>query len=181
MPNKPGYFEKYYAENKGKVNAKRKIKYYADSGYRARVLKASQEYRDEHRDVDRVRMPRFQTPTVAEAGDGGDIVLFSVGAAAAYLDRSIQAMNHWERAGILPHTPYRDERGFRFYTMEMMAAVCQIVGNKRRLFPVDPDMHDRILKAWRDGGVPVKAQSMKTALASTVTGGKKNSRRPQAK
>lgn len=176
MPNKPGYFEKYYKENKGKINAARKKKYETDPAYRDRVLKASQEYRETHRSDDRVRMPRYQNPIVEKAGDGGDVVLFSVGAMAVYLDRSVQAINHWERAGILPPTPYRDERGFRYYTTDMMSAVLDSVGNKRRLFPVDPQMRENVLKAWKEFGVPVKSQSMKAALASTVTTSRKTSR-----
>jgi len=181
MPNKPGYFEKYYEENKGKISSNRKRKYEADPEYRSRVMAASRDYREAHRSEDRIRMPRYQKPVIEKAGDGSDVVLFSVGAMAAYLDRSVQAINHWERAGVLPPTPYRDERGFRFYTTDMMAAVRDAVGNKRRLFPVDPQMRENVLRVWKECGVPVKAQSMKAALANTVAVQQRRSSRAAAK
>jgi len=170
MPNRPGYFDEYYANNKEKVNSERRRKYAGDPEYRARVLKASRDYRKRQRDdEDRVRLPRYQTPTTREAGDGGKVQLFSVGAFAAYLGRSVQAINHWEKSEILPPTPYRDERGFRYYTQDMMETVSRAVGTKRRLFPVEENMRADILRNWRELGVPVKAQSMAAALASTIT------------
>jgi hypothetical protein len=177
VPNKPGYFDKYYKEKKGEISLARKEKYNTDPEHRDKILQASRDYRELHRE-DLVRLPRFQKPLVLEAGDGGSVILFSVGAMASYLNRSVQAMNHWERAGILPPTPYKDERGFRYYTNEMMAAVRDVVGNKRRLFPVEPTMRESILKGWREHGVPVKAQSMRSALSATVTKGKRHSTAP---
>lgn len=170
MPNRPGYFEEYYGKNKDKVNAERRRKYQADSGYRERVLRASRDYRKRQRDdEDRVRLPRYQTPIAKEAGDGGTLQLFSVGAFAAYLGRSVQAINHWEKADVLPPTPYRDERGFRYYTREMMEIVREAVGSKRRLFPVDEHMRRDIQHQWAALGVPVKAKDMGQALDQTST------------
>lgn len=170
MPNRPGYFEEYYRENKDKVNAERRRKYQADPGYRERVLRASRDYRKRQRDdEDRVRLPRYQTPVSRETGDGGLLQLFSVGAFAAFLGRSVQAINHWEKAAVLPPTPYRDERGFRYYTHEMMEVVREAVGSKRRLFPVDENMRRDIQRRWKDLGVPVEAEDMEHALAGTAT------------
>lgn len=170
MTNRPGYFDEYYAKNKEKVNAERRRKYKENPEYRDRVLKASRDYRKRQRDdEDRVRLPRYQTPVVKDTGDGGAVQLFSVGAFASYLGRSVQAINHWEKSEILPPTPYRDGRGFRYYTRDMMEVVRQAVGTKRRLFPVDENMRTDILRLWKDLGVPVKAQSMEAALASTDT------------
>jgi hypothetical protein len=170
MPNRPGYFEEYYKKNKDSVNAERRRKYHEDPSYRERVLKASRKYRKSQRDdEDRVRLPRYQTPLSKEAGDGGSLQLFSVGAFAVYLGRSVQAITHWEKSGILPPTPYRDDRGFRYYTREMMDVVRSAVGTRRRLFPVDENMRSDILKKWRELGVPVNAKSMTSALSRTST------------
>lgn len=174
MPNKPGYFAEYYEGNKNDINEKRRRKYADDPEYRDRVLKASRDYRDRQRKEPRVRMPRFQKPTTHRAGDGSEVQLFSVGAFAAYLSRSVQAINHWEKSGILPKTPYRNGRGFRCYTKAMMEIVRDQVGGKRRLFPVDPDMHEKIKAAWESQGVPVdceaagKKRQMEKALAETT-------------
>lgn len=175
MPNKPGYFEQYYDENRDSINEKRRKKYQEDPEYRDRVLKASRDYRERQRREPRVRMPRFQKPITYTAGDGSEVQLFSVGAFAAFLARSVQAINHWEKSGILPRTPYRNSRGFRCYTRSMMEIVRQQVGGKRRLFPVDPNMYANIMAAWEAQGVPVDCQvddpkkQMETALGLTTT------------
>ncbi len=174
MPNKPGYFEAYYDENRDDINEKRRQKYANDPEYRDRVLKASRDYRKRQRREPRVRMPRFQKPSTHQTGDGGEVQLFSVGAFAAYLNRSVQAINHWERSGILPKTPYRNSRGFRCYTRDMMEIVRGQVGGKRRLFPVDPNMHDNIKAVWKSQGVPVDCEAadpqaqMEAALVQTT-------------
>jgi hypothetical protein len=175
VPNKPGYFERYYSEKHGEINEKRRKKYQNDSEYRDRVLKASRDYRERQRAEPRVRMPRFHKSMVGEIGGGGQIHLWSVGAFAAYLSRSVQSINHWEKTGILPKTPYRDVRGFRFYTPAMMNVVRDQVGTKRRLFPVDPQMYANIMAAWEAQGVPVDCEAqdprkqMKKALAATTS------------
>jgi len=170
MANRPGYFEEYYKLNKDSVNAERRRKYHKDPSYRERVLKASCKYRESQRDNEgRIRLPRYQTPLEAEAGDGGALQLFSVGAFAVYLGRSVQAITHWERAGLLPPTPYKDERGFRYYTQGQMEVVRSAVGSRRRLFPASENMCADILKRWKGLGVPVNAKSMASALSRTIT------------
>lgn len=156
-PTKSGYFEAYYEENKDRINNERRRRYHMDPEYRTRVLDDSRRYRDNKRGPTsrRVRMPRYHVPMVKETGDGGEIRLFSVGAFAVSLGRSVQAINNWERAGILPQTPYRDRRGFRYYTTDMMAAARHVAGEKRRLFPADPSMHDSIRREWTAQGVPL--------------------------
>jgi hypothetical protein len=88
--------------------------------------------------------------------NGVEVALYSIGAFAAYINRSVQSINHWESNGLLPRTPYRvGERGFRYYSAEMMEVVRRIVGNKRRLFPVDLAMGVEIREMWEALGVPV--------------------------
>jgi hypothetical protein len=172
MANPPGYFEKYYEENKVSINDKRKERYHNDPDYRDRVLKASQDYRDKKREEQgpRCRVPRYQIPLIRKVR-GGKIQLFSVGFFALHLGRSVQSINHWEKSKphpILPVTPYRDKRGFRYYTMGMMDVVKRVIGEKRRLFPVDEEMYQEIRSSWRGLGVPVNRKSLEPALAATV-------------
>lgn len=173
MANKPGYFSKYYEENKAEINEKRRQRYEEDPEYKQRVLKSSREYRRRKRERDggerKVRAPRFAKPLVVKTGDGGTIELYSVGFVARLLRRNVQTINHWEKAGVLPPTPYRDERGFRFYTIAMIGAIRDAVSHKRRLFPVDDSIRKAIESAWREQGVPTKAGSMKSAVKRTVT------------
>lgn len=173
MANKPGYFSKYYEENKEDINERRRKRYDEDPEYKERVLRSSRDYRkrkrEEHGGDRRARTPRYARPTEVETGDGGTIELYSVGFAARLLKRNVQTINHWEAAGVLPSTPYRDERGFRFYTIGMIKAIKDAIGQKRRLFPVDDAIKKNIEEAWREQGVPLKATTMKGALKRTVT------------
>lgn len=166
------YFQQYYKKNRGKINASRKERYHTDPEYRDRVLSASRKYRDKNRVSPRVRIPRHQTPLEVELPSGETIKLYSVGAFAVFLGRSVQSINHWEREkdgrkGVLPKTPYRDERGFRFYTEAMMRVVKEAIGGKRRLFPVD-HLRGKIEAEWERLGVPLGAKDLTDALARTV-------------
>lgn len=81
--------------------------------------------------------------------------LYTVGALATLLDRSVQSLNHWERDGLIPFTPYRDGRQFRFYTLPMMQAVEEALGGRNKVFKVDPEMSAKIVKRWKALGVPM--------------------------
>lgn len=169
MPNKPGYFKGYYEENKEEILQGRKKRYAEDPAYREKVLKSSQEYRDAQRQEPRVKMPRYQKPLTGSATDGTEVQLFSVGALAVFLGRSVQAINHWEKHALIPRTPYRDDRGFRYFTPAMMEAIKEEVGTKKRLFPIDPEMQAKIKAKWESLGVPLgyKGHDPMEAIALT--------------
>lgn len=160
------YFQGYYEENRDGINRKRKRRYHSDPEYKESVLNSSQRYRDKHRTAPKIRLPRYSLPSVEKAGDGSEIKLFSVGAFATFLNRSVQAITHWEKGGVLPQTPYRDSRGHRFYTKEMMVVVRDVVGERRRLYPVE-GINEKIRHGWVDLGVPMGAKTMEAALAKT--------------
>lgn len=155
MANRPGYFQGYYQENKDTILKARRDRYASDPEYREKVLKSSREYRRNQRREPRVKTRRYQKPIIKTSADGTEVQLCSVGALAIRLQRSVQAINHWQKKELIPDTPYRDGRGFRFYTPAMMDAISVEVGSKRRLFPVDPDMRERIRQQWAALGVPV--------------------------
>jgi hypothetical protein len=168
MGNKPGYYEEWYEKNKDELAARRKERYESDPEYRQRVLGASAAYRERQRSISRVRVPRHQKPRLFRLGDQM-VPLFSIGAFAGYVNRAIQSINHWEKNGLLPRTPYRvGKRGFRYYSAGMMEVVRQVVGNKKRLFPVDAKMYSRILEGWQVIGVPVGCDDgIEAAMAKT--------------
>lgn len=165
------YYAEWYQANKGRISKKRKRAYSEDPEYREKVLSQSAEHRERQRSAPRVKVPRHQVPKRYKTGDGGEIVLYSIGFFAMFITRSVQSINEWERNGILPRTPYvQGTRRFRFYTQAMMEAVKEHVGTKRRLYPVDPEMHDKIVAAWEASGVPVGCEDgFKTALEQTKT------------
>lgn len=169
MANRPGYFKGYYAENKDDILNARKKRYKDDPAYRDKVLQSSREYRKNQRSEPRVKTRRYQKPIAGTSADGTEVQLCSVGALAIMLQRSVQAINHWQKRGLLPDTPYRDERGFRFYTPVMMEAIRDEVGTKRRLFPVDHEMANKIRQKWEESGAPVDYQGQDIQEAIRLT------------
>jgi hypothetical protein len=170
VANRPGYFQGYYSENKEQILKARRERYASDPEYREKVLKSSREYRKNQRRTPRVKTRRYQKPIVGTSADGTEVQLCSVGALAIRLQRSVQAINHWQKKELIPETPYQDGRGFRFYTPAMMDAIATEVGAKRRLFPVDPDMRERIRQKWASCGVPVSytGESIDEAIRLTT-------------
>jgi len=176
MPNKEGYFKEYYGENRGEISERRRERYANDPEYRGKVLQRSREYREEQRSQGRVRLPKYAHGRKFETGNGGSIELFTIGAFARAIGRSVQCVNHWERQGIMPKTPYRllqgsdgRERWFRFYTREQANVVLEIIGEKGRLDPpIDiAAMNKAIMEGWRAAGVPVDCENLEDALKST--------------
>lgn len=165
------YYAEWYQANKDRISKKRKRAYQEDPEYREKVLSQSAEHRERQRSAPRVKVPRHQVPKRYKTGDGGEVVLYSIGFFAMFITRSVQSINEWERNGILPRTPYvQGTRRFRFYTQAMMEAVKEHVGTKRRLYPVDPEMYDKIVAAWEESGVPVGCEDgFEAALEQTKT------------
>lgn len=163
------YYADWYQQNRDRISEKRKAAYQEDSEYRAKVLSQSAEHRKKKRKAPRVKIPRHQVPRRYRTGDGGEVVLFSIGFFALFIGRSVQSINEWEKAGILPKTPYiQGTRKFRFYSQAMMAAVQDMIDSKLRLYPVDPQMYEKIQEAWRSSGVPVDCEGgMQEALQHT--------------
>jgi len=163
------YYADWYQQNRDRISKKRKRSYSDDPDYREKVLSQSAEHRERQRSAPRVKVPRHQVPKRYKTGDGGEVVLYSIGFFAMFISRSVQSINEWERNGILPKTPYiQGTRRFRFYTQAMMEEVKEHVGTKRRLYPVDPEMYDKIVAAWEKSGVPVGCEDgMKVALEKT--------------
>lgn len=172
------YYAEWYQANKDRISDKRKRAYQEDGSYREKVLSQSAEHRERQRAVPRVKVPRHQVPKRYKTGDGGEVVLYSIGFFALFIGRSIQSINEWEKddpdggkPAILPRTPYvQGTRRFRYYTQAMMEAVKEHVGTKRRLYPVDPEMYQKIVAAWEESGVPVGCEDgLKEALKKTRT------------
>lgn len=161
------YYKKYYKENRDDINAKRKARYHEDDEYRERVLSASQRYREANRmDSPRIKIPRYAQPLVKLKPSGERVKLFSVGAFARALKRSVQSISHWEAKGILPPTPYRDSRGHRYYTYGMIAVVREVIGDRSRVLQ-SYGFLDKIQARWEELGVPMDAETMEEAVSRT--------------
>jgi len=151
------YYQRYYDANKNKLNDARRRRYERDSAYRQKVLEWSQNYREKKRDEREPaepRAPRFETPLEGKLRGNASIKLYSVGYVSKALGRSIQSLTHWERKGIIPPTPFKDARGFRYYTEPMIESIKSATCARRRQFPVDPRVMKRILQEWKAQGIP---------------------------
>ena len=165
MPEEKDYYETYYGENADKIAKKRKEKYEEDPEYREKVLDRSRNYRENQRQSrPKARIPKHAKSKKYEIGDGSTIELFSVGSFALGVGRSVQCINHWEREGILPKTPYLQKQGsdenprfFRFFTRGMAAAVRAVIGDKGRLDPpiIPKKIRSKIKARWKKQGIPV--------------------------
>lgn len=171
MADRTIYYKQWYEQHREEISKKRKRIYEEDEDYRKKVLSDSAKYREKMREIPRIRVARHHIPREYPTGDGGKIVLFSIGVMAIYIQRSVQSIGQWERNGVIPQTPYRSGmRGFRFYTAEMMDAIKSIIGNKRRLYPVDDEMTNLIRQKWIDAGVPVDCEGgLEEAVRQTKT------------
>lgn len=163
------YYSDWYQANKKRISEKRKAAYKSQPGYKEKVLGQSAQHRERQRSANpRVKIPRHQVPKKYKTGDGGEVVLYSIGFFSMFISRSVQSINEWEKSGILPKTPYiQGSRKFRFYTQAMMDAVREMVGTKRRLYPVDPQMFEKLTAEWVAAGVPVNCEEFDSALRQT--------------
>lgn len=151
------YYRNWYAENADSRNTRRRNKYASDPTHREKVLECSRDSRRRSRN-DSMKVKRFQTPRSFDV-NGSVVNMYSVGALAQMIGRSVQSITNWEKSGTIPVTPYRDnQRGFRYYTSDMIKILHEEVGKSRRLYPVDPEMCKRITDRWKTSGVPMDGQ-----------------------
>jgi DNA-binding transcriptional MerR regulator len=145
----PGFsYAAWYEANKAAFNADRKIRYKTDPSYRARVLAWNRESRRKNRDAKAkeraaevkaakvsLNSRRFKTVKMTIDTDGTPVEMdvYSIGALALYLNRSIQVLRLWEAEGVIPVTPYRNEKGDRFYTRAQLQEIHTVLTKNGRL------------------------------------------------
>ncbi len=145
----PGFsYSAWYEANKATFNEDRKNRYKTDPTYRAKVLawnresrKKTREEKAKERDAEtkaaKVSLNRRRYKTVRMKievnGKQVEAEVFSIGALAMYLNRSIQVLRLWEAEGIIPETPHRNEKGDRFYTRQQLQDIEKVLTKKGRL------------------------------------------------
>ncbi len=136
------YFRGWYAKNGDTLNKSRRDRYTTDPEYREAVLKRNREARQKKREASnkeraqerkatrmRVGSRGWKTTEVAVEQDGktATATLFTIGALARSLGRSVQAVRLWEREGLLPETELRNKKGDRLYTGDMIATIRDVM------------------------------------------------------
>lgn len=142
------YFSGWYAKNGEKLNEGRRNRYETDQTYRDAVLKRNRDARQKRKvEVDkekaqerkatkvRVGSRGWKTVEVDMEHDGetSSATLFTIGALARTLGRSVQAIRLWEKRKELPVTPIRNAKGDRLYTLEMVDQIREIMAAKGKV------------------------------------------------
>lgn len=149
MPEQEGFdFNEWYAENGKTLNKSRRNRYHSDPAYKARVLmqnKASREKRRQSQAVQKAaerKARKFKAKAepwktvevvVKKKGKEVSITVFTIGALAAALGCSVQAVRLWERQGVIPKTPLRSGKGDRLYTVEQMEMMQELLKKQGKL------------------------------------------------
>jgi hypothetical protein len=112
----PKTFSDWYEENRDSHNESRRNRYRDDPEYREKVLarnrEARRKRRDEKLDLNRVRGARVFRVRATEEGEA----LFSIGALAAAVGRTVQTVRKWEKSGEIASTPHMGSKRQRLYT-----------------------------------------------------------------
>lgn len=154
MPTPPpdpdeAYFKGWYAQHGETLNQSRRDRYKTDSDYRDAVLLRNREAREkrrtetakergQQRKASRLRVGSRSWKTVeAEVTDkNGDVAtatLFTISALARSIGRSVQAVRLWEGKGLLPEPPFRNKKGDRLYTADMVEVIRKVMGAQGKL------------------------------------------------
>lgn len=161
------YFQKWYEINRDDLNSRRRERYKNDPEYRERVQRGNrvtrekrkreitEEVREEREAVKMLSTGSWRTVEVEV--DGVRTRLFTVGAMAKALGKSISTLRVWEQNGFIPKTPYRSSRGDRLYTLEMVESTQAALQEAGRL--EIPGMRKKAPRSFVDHDVVFKGQT----------------------
>lgn len=143
------YFKDWYKKNGETLNTGRRDRYKTDPDYRAAVLRRNRDARvkrraeavqerTQQRAATRLRVGSRSWKTVEQeipdaAGGTATGTLFTIGALARSIGRSVQAVRLWERQGHLPETPLRNKKGDRLYSADMVETIRQVMEAQGKL------------------------------------------------
>jgi hypothetical protein len=88
--------------------------------------------------------------------NGVEYTVFRVGDLANAVGKASQTVSYWHRNDVLPEPPFRNERGDRFYTSEMIAAVAAAVEKRGPNGVMDSQVfRQEVVDAWTALGFAV--------------------------
>lgn len=161
-------FKAWYDSNSQSFNKDRRKRYDTDPEYRARVLETNRLSRQRRREAAKleraaesaaikVKMPHKPWKEVEVPTKGGEETtkLYSIGALARALNRSVQVIRLWEKKGVIPETPLRNDKGDRLYTPEDVSRIHELLKAQNRLDDKPRPQHKTLLAKIRlsDGSV----------------------------
>lgn len=141
-------FEKYWRENKEKINKERRDKYHANPEHRTELReKAKRNYEKTRRRM----VPIDRRTVVSEDGKR----YWSIGRIARLIGRNITTIRRYHKDGIIPEPKYFDKRGWRLFDTNQANIMRQAF---RRLDDEDDksvtslkDVTALLIPLWDDG------------------------------
>lgn len=112
--NRDGYNKNYYAENRDRILEKKRGRYHEDAGYREQCKAQARERRMEHKE-------NREDPMIEVGGIRS--AAFPVRVLSERIGKSVSTINHWQRTGTIPATPFYSGGGHRLYTEGMIVVV----------------------------------------------------------
>ena len=136
MGNTREYNRKYYEEHKAEISAKRRRRYLEDPEFaelsrkRAREgmrRKRARERLESSPEERRKRNRNAPRPAKIEIRKGVyvETEMYTVGALAAKLHRSVKTIYYWESKDIIPKAMFRNASGHRVYTKDQVDALVE--------------------------------------------------------
>ena len=141
-------FKEWYSENGNDLNKRRRSRYQTDPDYKDRVLRTNRASREKRRltvqeETDKEKAAiKVKTPSKAWKEVDADATgnpnasgqtLLTIGALARALGKSVQVLRLWERKGLLEETPFRNAKGDRLYTPELVVKIHKNLEDKGKL------------------------------------------------
>jgi DNA-binding transcriptional MerR regulator len=138
----PFTFKRWYDDNKEEFNDTRRKRYKTDPEYRERVNAQNRKLREEKKKLRekekkaetraiRVRSKALPWKVHTLGSDGTP--LFSIGALAKAIGRSVLTIRLWEKRGLIPKTAFLSGKGDRLYTAEMIEEIVERLRSEGRL------------------------------------------------
>lgn len=135
-------FQEWYEKNGKGLNDDRRKRYADDPEYRKRVqeqnrLARTKRRQENLRQEEQARATGFvpdQTwPVYKQVIGNKEVDLVPIGAAAAAIGCTIDAIRGWEYHKVFPPTPHRSDRGDRLYTAKQIEAMRDHLAQSKRL------------------------------------------------
>ena len=145
MADRKEYNATYYGKNKDELLEKKRARYHSDPEYRQRQIEAARAYRK--------KVSENKPPITVEYGDSRAFA-YRVRVLAERVNRSVSTINHWQRLGVLPQTPFYSDGGHRLYTDDMITVVSQVLSMMPKPSSDEAAFRAAILTGWKNMGIP---------------------------
>lgn len=158
------YYRSYYEGRKDKLSEERRGRYQSDPEYREKAKQSARNYRKQKKaERDQLRAsgklppsrPKGPRKPVSVSVNGSSVMAHTITVAADRIGVSVNVLNNWSKAGLLPVTPLRSPRGDRLYTADMIFVVRMAFLAREKVSVRDTSFRAEIEVGWRNHGVEI--------------------------